>query len=100
MGRKKKNSQTQFDCKAREATAVFLAGTFNDWNTETMPMTRDDEGDWHLSLDLAPGQYEFKFFVDGKWCCAPGCDGRNYECPMCVVNEHGTMNRVIEVESR
>jgi hypothetical protein len=27
----------------------------------------DDKGIWRMSLPLNPGQYEYRFFVDGKW---------------------------------
>lgn len=97
MSTKKKKSVT-FEFHAPEAESAFLAGTFNDWSTENAPMAKNDKGHWQAKLQLSPGKYEFKFFVDGEWCCAPGCDSRNYECPTCVVNEFGTMNRVIEVE--
>lgn len=98
MSRKQQKKSIRFEHPAPDAKSAFLAGTFNDWSTESLPMTRDDEGVWSVALDLPPGRYEFKFFVDSQWCCGPDCDSRNYECPQCVVNECGTMNRVIEVE--
>ena len=98
MSRKQTKKSVHFDCQAPDATTAFLAGTFNDWNTESTPMTKDDNGQWSVELALLPGRYEFKFFIDGGCCCAPGCDSRNFECPKCVGNEFGTMNRVIEVE--
>jgi hypothetical protein len=27
----------------------------------------DDKGTWRISLALNPGQYEYRFFVDGEW---------------------------------
>lgn len=56
--------------------AVFVAGTFNDWNPTAAPMTRG---------------------ADGEWCCEPGCETAYHGCPKCVPNSFGTMNRVIEV---
>lgn len=47
-------------------------------------------------MNLSPGRHEFKFVVDGEWCCEPGCNGRD-QGPKCVPNPFGTMNRVIEV---
>lgn len=87
---------TKFTCGAPEAKAVFLAGTFNGWKPDATPMTKDGEGEWSVSLKLAPGHHEFKFVVDGDWCCEPGCHG-SAECPKCVPNDFGTMNRVIDV---
>lgn len=88
---------TKFACVAPAARAVFLAGTFNDWSPKAMPMIKDAEGNWDVEVSLPPGRYEFKFVVDGAWCCEPGCDGPHDGCPKCCANEFGTMNRVIEV---
>jgi len=91
--------ETLFSCVAPTAERVFLAGTFNAWDPAAMPMLRDPSGSWTLSLDLPPGAYEYKFVVDGQWCCEPGCDGEYHGCPKCVANPLGTMNRTITVES-
>ena len=60
-------------------------------------LTQRDDGTWAITLDLPPGRYEYKFVVDGQWCCEPGCDGTNRDCPKCVPNAFGTMNRFVEV---
>lgn len=88
---------TLFACRAPDARAVFVAGTFNDWNPTAAPLTRAENGDWAGALDLPPGRYEYKFVVDGRWCCAPGCEEPATGCPMCAPNGFGTMNRVLEV---
>lgn len=93
----RRSPATRFVCHAPEAQAVFVAGTFNDWSPAATPMVKDAEGNWSASVDLKTGRHEYKFVVDGAWCCEPGCDDRNPQCPKCVVNEYGTMNRVIEV---
>lgn len=97
-------------CHAPEATNVFLAGTFNDWDPQASPLQRTPDGVWQITLGLAPGRYEYKFVVDGRWCCEPGredaagcpnCirDERGIECANCVPNGFGTMNRVLEVSA-
>ena len=95
---KTKATPVEFNCCAPEAQAVQLAGTFNDWSTEATPMTKGEHDNWSVSLNLPPGRHEFKFVVDGQWCCEPGCDGTNRDCPKCVPNEFGTLNRFIDVE--
>jgi len=75
---------------------VFVAGTFNDWNPDA-PLQRDAEGDWSVTLPLAPGRYEFKFFVDDQWCIEPGSDPDFDGRPGCCANEFGRMNRILEV---
>ncbi len=87
---------TEFSCHAPDAAAVFLSGTFNDWDTEAAAMTKDDQGNWRSKLELPPGHHEFKFVVDGQWCCEPGCHP-SVECPQCVPNACGTMNRFVDV---
>ncbi len=77
-----------FSCCAPDAAAVFLAGTFNDWNVEASPLEKDFDGNWHVDLELPPGRHEFKFVVDGQWYCESNC----------VPNEYGTMNQVVDVK--
>lgn len=83
-------------CRAPSAQVVLVAGTFNDWHPEATPMVRGEEGEWTVALDIPPGRYEFKFVVDGQWCCEPGRDDANTECE-CVPNPFGTMNRVLKI---
>lgn len=49
--------------------SVTLAGDFNEWNVSSHPMVPDAARDtWTLTLELAPGRYEYKFYVDGaQW---------------------------------
>lgn len=88
---------TRLVCHAPEAQAVSVAGTFNGWDPAAAPLTKDADGGWSVLLDLPLGRHEFKFLVDGRWCCEPGCGGTNQDCPKCVPNPFGTMNRLIEV---
>ena len=50
-------------------TTVFLAGSFNAWNSAdaASKLTAQGNGDFTLSINLAPGTYEYKFVVDGNW---------------------------------
>jgi 1,4-alpha-glucan branching enzyme len=85
---------TRFTCHAPAAQAMFLAGPFNGWNPKATPMAKDTDGNWSVALD----RHEFKFVVDGQWCCEPGCEGSRDDCPKCVHNPFGAMNRAIEVK--
>ncbi|MGB6220038.1 glycogen-binding domain-containing protein [Haloferula sp.] len=95
--KKNNTKKVEFSCIALKAKSVFLAGTFNDWNPESIPLKFATNGKWSTRLDLAPGRYEFKFIVDGQWCCEPGCEHEYKGCKKCCANEMGTMNRFIEV---
>lgn len=90
-------SSTAISCRVLKAAAVCVAGTFNDWNPTSTPLIRQADGTWTVTLDLPPGRYEYKFVVDGEWCCAPGCEEPHNGCPKCVPNSFGTMNRFVEV---
>tara|TARA_R110002072_G_scaffold141664_3_gene286919 strand:- start:19976 stop:20332 length:357 start_codon:yes stop_codon:yes gene_type:complete len=86
-----------FNIRAPQAKEAYLAGSFNGWEAAALPMKRAADGEWTLSLELEPGRHEFKFVVDGAWCCESGCDGPHAGCAVCVPNDMGTMNRVVEV---
>ena len=88
---------TEFVCQGKDAQAVYVAGSFNDWSPEAHPMKRDKSGLWTARIDLPPGRYEFKFVVDGEWVCEPACDAQGLECPKCVPNPFGTMDRFVDV---
>ena len=50
-----------------EGTEVCLAGEFNGWDPQSLPMVRDEDGAWNAEMELPPGRYEFKAFMDGAW---------------------------------
>ena len=53
------------------AKTVALAGTFNNWNPQSTPMTRKS-ADWSVTIKLAPGTYRYKFVVDKeRWTVDP-----------------------------
>ena len=74
--------------------SVCLAGSFNDWDPARKPLV-DKKGDgvYRGILMLPPGEYEYKFVVDGKWCI----DENN---PCLASNDLGTLNSVIKVEAK
>ena len=92
-----RQSRTRICCEAPEADAVTVAGSFNDWDPNSTRLEREGRGSWTVTLDLPPGRYEYKFIVDGCWCCEPGTDD---DAPGDdrVPNDFGTMNRVLDVQ--
>ena len=56
---------------APHATNVRLAGTFNEWSPEATPLTYAGDGEWAVWLMLAPGEYKYRFVVDGVWHADP-----------------------------
>jgi 1,4-alpha-glucan branching enzyme len=74
-----------------QATEVFVAGCFNDWNPRATPLERGEAGTWFCTIELEAGQHEYRFVVDGEW----------RDDPLNVVrcsNEFGTENCVVVVE--
>ena len=54
----------------KTAHKVVLSGSFNNWSTNELIMTKTNTG-WQLPYILAPGTYEYKFIVDGQWMTDP-----------------------------
>ena len=55
---------------------------------------------WRVTLQLAPGVYEYKFLVGDKWVCKPGVDETDPSLLSdldCVPNAYGTANLRVEV---
>ena len=79
MGKEKtkegKTKKVDFNFSAPHAGSVSIAGDFNDWNPGSHPMKKDKKGVWKISLNLAPGTYQYRFYVDGDWQNDPGCTG-------------------------
>ncbi len=73
-----------------KAKRVSLAGTFNDWQTNKLLAKKDLNGNWTVKVNLKPGRYEYKFFVDGSWINDPKSNA--------VYNPFGTQNSVVEVK--
>lgn len=89
--KKEKAKKVNFSLLAPQAESVSIAGDFNDWNPTSHPMKKDKKGVWKASLKLAPGTYQYRFFVDGEWQSDPSCTD-------CVENPFGTLNCVKKVE--
>ena len=79
-----------FTIRADVGKAVYLAGCFNDWNPTGKKMTFK-AGVYSATVKLAPGEYQYKFIIDGTWCADP-------ENVNAVANDQGTFNSVIVVK--
>ncbi len=62
------------------ASAIYVAGTFNDWDRLANPLTRDGTR-WTVELELDAGAWPYKFvkvYDDGagslSWACDPNAD--------------------------
>ena len=90
MTQKITKKKITFKYYAPEAEAVALVGTFNGWNYEANPLKRNKEGNWSTVVSLFPGNYEYRFIVDGRWKDDPACEIRH-------LNLYGGYNCVLYV---
>jgi 1,4-alpha-glucan branching enzyme len=65
--KKVRKKTVEFTYTAPDAKKVFLAGEFNNWDPESLPMKKGKDGVWRTKIKLAPGRYEYKFFADNAW---------------------------------
>ena len=87
-----KRRRVTFLFDAAAAGEVILMGDFNNWNPKKHAMKNDGHGKWNKTVMLAPGRYEYKFFVDGEW----KEDPRNSQtCSNCF----GTQNSVLHLDN-
>ena len=81
-----------FTVHADKGKAVYLAGEFNKWDPSAKKMAyKAKEGVYAATVKLAPGEYQYKFIIDGTWCADP-------ENVNSVQNDQGTFNSVITVK--
>jgi 1,4-alpha-glucan branching enzyme len=73
-----------FKFPAPAARRVSLAGDFNNWDPEDMPMYKGSDGVWYLSVSLAPGRYEYRFIADGAWQDDPAAHNKGLPAPWVV----------------
>ena len=65
--------KTEFSLSVPQAQRVSIAGDFNQWNPSSHPLQQDTKGTWRVSLDLKPGNYEYRFLLDDEWQNDPNC---------------------------
>ncbi|MFW5803191.1 MAG: isoamylase early set domain-containing protein [Verrucomicrobiota bacterium] len=87
-----KKKTVTFICDALpEATKVFLAGDFNDWDAAANRMQKVKDGSFRRKLPLKPGTYQYKFVVDGEWQADPTAENH-------CKNGLGDCNSVVTVD--
>jgi hypothetical protein len=80
----------EFSLKAPSAKSVKLAADFTDWEKCPLDMLQSEDGVWFNVIPLEPGQYSYRFIVDGQWCDDPRSSRR-------VPNPFGTENALLVV---
>ncbi len=62
-----KEDWVEFSFYRPQATRVHLAGEFNGWRHDELPMVRDEKGYWTAKMRLPSGEFKFRYFADGHW---------------------------------
>ncbi len=80
-----------FALEAPDAEEVFVTGEFTNWSREGIVLERDPEdGIWKAIVDIEPGEYEYRFVVDGVWIKDP--NNKDF-----IRNEFGQENSLLVV---
>ncbi len=80
-----------FELPPVEASRAALCGDFNDWAHDANPMRQRKDGVFATTLRLAPGEYRFRYLVDGeRWMNDWNADRYDH-------NEFGSENSVVIV---
>ncbi len=72
------------------ATKVVATGDFTGWSAEGVRLKRRRDGAWSTTLQLTPGEYQYRLLVDGHW-------GNNPEAERRSGNPYGSENDVLVV---
>ncbi len=81
-----------FTVHAEKGKSVYVAGEFNKWDPSAKKMAyKARSGVYAATVKLAPGEYQYKFVIDGTWCADP-------ENANAVQNDQGTFNSIVVVK--
>lgn len=91
----KKDSTKQIDVKfqiiSKPGDNVYIAGTFNDWNSEDNCLEDENkDGLYNCTVPLDPGEIEYKYKINDCWVVDPNnLNTKN--------NDYGTLNNILMV---
>jgi hypothetical protein len=90
-----------FTLKATSAAAVFLVGDFNGWNP-TMDLMAPAGDGFEIRLYLLPGNYRYRYIVDGVSKADPDCPCLDEGSNSCftLVEKDGALEIVFAEEGR
>ncbi len=74
-----------------DAKKVVLSGSFNKWDEDLFRMKKSKDC-WAITLKIRPGEYEYKFIVDGDWIEDP-------DNPLKRRNEFNEYNSFINIKA-
>lgn len=64
--------QCRFTFQNNSANTVNLVGSFNNWDTVSLPMRKIDKNTWSISINLPKGVYYYQFVINKRvWVVPP-----------------------------
>jgi 1,4-alpha-glucan branching enzyme len=84
-----KRRKVAFTIQVPNAHEAAIAGSFNDWQPQPLKAAKSP-GSFSLTVLLPPGDYEYRFVIDGQWC-------NDATCPETVPNPFGESNSLLRV---
>ncbi len=90
LEQKSPKKRVEFTLDEEPSSTVHIAGNFNDWKPDEMKY-HEKKGYFIKTKKLPPGQYEYKFIVNGVWIV----DAKNEDF---IYNDRGSMNSLLIVE--
>ena len=80
-----------FRLKTEPGSEVYIAGDFNNWDPSARQLKdKFDDGNFSATMLLNPGEYQYKFVINGHWSIDPDCEEW-------VPNNMGTLNSLIRI---
>ncbi len=76
--------------KVGSAKEVVATGDFTSWSVEGVRLKSRPDGTWAASLQLSPGEYQYRLRVDGRWENNPAAERR-------AANAFGSENDILTV---
>lgn len=89
----KKSCETTFTLPSIvEAKSACICGDFNNWDMESMPMEKDQNGNFSITISLAAGHdYKFRYCIDNvQWENDPDADEQTH-------NPFGSKDSIVKV---
>lgn len=74
-----------------DAKEIAMAGSFNNWKAIKMFRKKDDPATWGVQFVLPPGQYNYKYIINGNWMPDP----ENYAM---IQDDNGNWNSSFRIE--
>lgn len=83
--------KVKYSVRLPGAEEVILTGGFTSWDPNGIPLHHGGRDEWYATLELVPGEHEYRLRVDGEWRDDPFADQR-------VPNSFGTQNCVLKID--